>query len=91
MAGTTLGKAKRHTGHHVQADRPVREGQGAWKEAGCLSPSLCVISGECDNGEYAKWAKEMDETIEALYAAYDCEDDTASFLPTPEPDSSAEC
>ena len=55
----------------------------SWKEAGCLSPSLCVISGQCDNGEYAKWAKEMDETIEAMYAAYDQEEDATPSSSTP--------
>lgn len=43
----------------------------SWKEAGCLSPDLCLSSKECDNGGYAAWAKEMDETIDAMYAMYD--------------------
>ena len=43
----------------------------SWKEAGCLSPDICRRSEECDNGKYATWAKQMDETIEAMHAAYD--------------------
>ena len=47
----------------------------SWKEAGCLSPEICSPSQECDNGGYAAWAKEMDETIDAMHAAYDLDDD----------------
>lgn len=43
----------------------------SWKESGCLTPDLCPHTGECDNGEYAKWAAEMDATVEAMHAAYD--------------------
>ena len=32
-----------------------------------LTPDLCSSSQGCDNGGYAAWAKEMDETIEAMY------------------------
>ena len=46
----------------------------SWKAAGCLSPDLCLLSKECDNGGYAVFAKEMDEAIEAMYAAYDQDD-----------------
>ena len=43
----------------------------SWKESGCLTPDLCPHAGECDNGEYAKWAKERDdwlENVENIYA-----------------------
>ena len=43
----------------------------SWKEAGCLFPVFCRISKECDNGGFAAWAKETDEAIETMYAAYD--------------------
>ena len=43
----------------------------SWKESGCLTPDLCPHTGECDNGEYEKWAAEMDATVEAMHAAYD--------------------
>ena len=46
----------------------------SWKEAGCLSSDFCLSAKECDNGEYATWAKEMDESIEAMHAAYDQDD-----------------
>lgn len=46
-----------------------------WQEAGCLSPDLCNRSRECDNGGYADWAKEMDETVDAMHAMYDPDDD----------------
>ena len=39
-----------------------------WEESGCLSPDLCLIGVECDNGGYAQFAKEMDERIEAMDA-----------------------
>ena len=39
-----------------------------WEESGCLSPDLCLISVECDNGGYAQLAKEMDERCEAMDA-----------------------
>ena len=47
----------------------------SWKEAGCLSPDMCLPSQACDNGGYAKFAKDMDDTIEAMYAAYNEDDD----------------
>lgn len=47
----------------------------SWKEAGCLSPDLCLQLKECDNGAYAEWAKKMDETIDAMHAAYHLPDD----------------
>ncbi len=43
----------------------------SWSEAGCLSPDICLPYKECDNGGYAAWAKEMDETVEAMHAMYD--------------------
>ena len=45
----------------------------SWKEAGCVSPDICGSrfgGGECDNGEYAIWAKERDEFIERAEKIY---------------------
>lgn len=47
----------------------------SWKEAGCLTPDLCQLTETCDNGGYAKFEKEMDARVEAMYAAYDDEDE----------------
>ena len=43
----------------------------SWKEAGCLSPDMCSVMKECDNGGYAAFEQEMDERVEVLHAAYD--------------------
>ena len=43
----------------------------SWQESGCLTPDLCPRAGDCDNGEYEKWAAEMDATVEAMHAAQD--------------------
>ena len=42
----------------------------SWKEAGCLTPQMCLREEECDNGQYNKWAAEMDATIVAMENAY---------------------
>ena len=42
----------------------------SWKESGCLTPDMCPSTGECDNGRYQEWAKEMDEALEAMENAY---------------------
>ena len=39
----------------------------SWKESGCLTPDLCPHVGECDNGQYAEWARGMDEWVEHAY------------------------
>ena len=41
------------------------------KEAGCLTPDLCLPAATCDNGGYAEFEREMDSKLEAMYAAYD--------------------
>ena len=43
----------------------------SWKEAGCLSPDMCSVMKECDNGGYAAFEQEMDERVEVLHATYD--------------------
>ena len=43
----------------------------SWKEAGCLSADLCGMARECDNGQYAEWSKEMDESVESMYEQID--------------------
>ena len=43
------------------------------KEAGCLTPDLCLPAAACDNGGYAEFEREMDARLEAMYAAYDLE------------------
>lgn len=45
----------------------------SWKEAGCLTPDLCSPAAACDNGGYAEFEREMDASLEAMYAAYDSE------------------
>lgn len=45
----------------------------SWKEAGCLTPDLCLQIKTCDNGDYAEFEKEMDERMDAIYATYDTE------------------
>ena len=42
----------------------------SWKESGCLTPDLCPHAGKCDNGEYAKWAKERDDWLENVQNMY---------------------
>lgn len=41
-----------------------------WKEAGCLTPDLCSLMAECDNGGYAEFEKEREEFIERAEAIY---------------------
>ena len=41
----------------------------SWKEAGCLSPEMCRMMRECDNGGYAEFEAEMDERVNRLIEA----------------------
>ena len=41
-----------------------------WEEAGCLTPDLCILSGECDNGGYAEFEAERKEFIEYAEEEY---------------------
>lgn len=35
----------------------------SWADAGCVSPDICKLERECDNGAYAEWAAEMDARL----------------------------
>ena len=56
-----------------------------WKESGCVSPDFCLLIGKCDNGDYDVWAKEMDERIEGMYAAYETDEEESDPEGRPEP------
>ena len=51
-----------------QSDLSIRG--RTWEESGCLTPDLCILSGECDNGGYAEFEAERKEFIEYAEEEY---------------------
>lgn len=46
----------------------------SWKEAGCLTPSLCLHARGCDNGGHTEWAEDIDEFVRWTEEFYDADD-----------------
>ena len=45
------------------------------QETNHLSPKICLPGKERDNGPFEEWSRHVDETIEAMHAAYDVQDE----------------
>lgn len=52
----------------------------SWKEAGCLTPDLCLRARDCDNGGYTEWVEDEDEFERWMEEFYDADDDKRMVL-----------